>query len=231
MAAERKHSEAQMGLVNVLVVLLSLYVLGALIVETVIPLSEETATLLNYIDHFICGFFLIEFFVRFFRAESKLQFMKWGWIDFISSIPMVDFLRAGRILRLIRLLRVIRAFRTTHNLMQHIFVSRAQGAFTSLAVLAVLMVMFSAIGILQVENVPESNIRTAEDAIWWAYVTITTVGYGDKYPVTLEGRLIAAVLMTVGVGLFGTFTAFVASWFVGDKDKDKDKESDTPQQA
>ena len=220
MSAESKSTETKIGLVNVLVVLLSLYVLCALIVETVIPLSEETARLLNYIDHFICGFFLLEFFFRFFRAESKLQFLKWGWIDFVSSIPMVDFLRAGRVLRLIRLLRVIRAFRTTHNLMQHIFVSRAQGAFTSLAVLAVLMVMFSAIAILQVETVPESNIRTAEDAIWWAYVTITTVGYGDKYPVTLEGRLIAAVLMTVGVGLFGTFTAFVASWFVEDKPKD-----------
>ena len=51
------------------------------------------------------------------------------------------------------------------------------------------------------------------DAIWWAYVTITTVGYGVKYPVTTEGRIIAAVLMTAGVGLFGTFTAYVASWF------------------
>lgn len=221
METQRNTVETKIGLLNVLVVLLSLYVLGALIVETLVPLSEQTVKLLNYIDHFICGFFILEFFFRFFRSEEKLKFMRWGWIDLISSIPMVDFLRAGRVLRLIRLLRVIRAFRTTHNLVQHIFVNRAQGAFTSLAVLAVLMVMFSAIAILQVETVPESNIRTAEDAIWWAYVTITTVGYGDKYPVTLEGRLIAAVLMTVGVGLFGTFTAFVASWFVEDKSKDQ----------
>jgi voltage-gated potassium channel len=56
--------------------------------------------------------------------------------------------------------------------------------------------------------------QTAEDALWWAYVTITTVGYGDKFPVTSEGRLIAGFLMTAGVGLFGTFTGFVASWFV-----------------
>ena len=76
------------------------------------------------------------------------------------------------------------------------------------------MVIFSSIAILQVETDPNSNIKTAEDAIWWAYVTITTVGYGDKFPVTTEGRIIAAVLMTVGVGLFGTFTAFLASWFV-----------------
>ena len=81
-----------------------------------------------------------------------------------------------------------------------------------------------AIGILQVEKDPNSNIKTAEDALWWAYVTITTVGYGDKYPVTTEGRLIAVVLMTGGVGLFGTFTAYIASWFVVDnKIKDSDE--------
>ncbi|MBM3452384.1 MAG: two pore domain potassium channel family protein [Bacteroidetes bacterium] len=76
--------------------------------------------------------------------------------------------------------------------------------------------MFSTIRILQVENDPKSNIKTAEDAIWWADVTITTVGYGDKFPVTSEGRIISAILMTTGVGLFGIFTAFVAPWFVVD---------------
>jgi voltage-gated potassium channel len=80
-----------------------------------------------------------------------------------------------------------------------------------------LLIIFSSIAILQVEKDPASNIKSAEDAIWWAYVTITTVGYGDKYPVTTEGRVIAAVLMTAGVGLFGTFTAYVASWFVAEK--------------
>jgi voltage-gated potassium channel len=95
-----------------------------------------------------------------------------------------------------------------------VFKNKAQGAFTSVAILAVLLIIFCSIGILQVEKDPNSNIKTAEDAIWWAYVTITTVGYGDKFPVTTEGRLIAALLMTAGVGLFGTFTAYVASWFV-----------------
>ena len=218
---EALSEEFRFGIMNVMVVVLSLYVLIALMVQSLVPISQETSDLLDYIDHFICGFFLIEFFVRFFRADNKLKFLKWGWIDFISSIPMVDFVRAGRLLRLIRILRVIRAFTSTRHLLNHLFANRAQGAFTSLSVLAILMVIFSAIAILQVETEPESNIRTAEDAIWWAYVTITTVGYGDKYPVTMEGRIIAAFLMTVGVGLFGTFTAFVSSWFVGDKGEKK----------
>ena len=94
----------------------------------------------------------------------------------------------------------------------------------SVSLFAILMVIFSSIAILQVEDSPESNIKTAEDAVWFSYVTITTVGYGDKYPVTTEGRIIAAVLMTTGVGLFGIFTGFVASWFVEDKREESEKE-------
>lgn len=146
--------------------------------------------------------------------------MRWGWIDLVSSIPMVDFLRAGRILRLVRILRIIRAFRSLAQLVHHIFRNRAQGALTSVVITALLLVIFSAIAILQVETDPDSNIKTAEDALWWAYVTITTVGYGDKYPVTTEGRILAVLLMTAGVGTFGTFTAYTASWFSSGQKKD-----------
>ena len=210
----------KLGLLNLTVLILSIYVLGALIVDSVYVLPKETSLLLNYIDNAICAFFFIEFCIRFRKAENKLKFMRWGWIDLISCIPMIDALRAGRLLRLIRLFRIIRAFRTTKKVVDHIFANKAQGAFTSVSIIAILLVIFSAIGILQVENDSNSNIKTAEDAIWWAYVTITTVGYGDKFPVTTEGRIIAAILMTAGVGLFGTFTAYVASWFVADKQKE-----------
>ncbi|HEX8561918.1 MAG TPA: ion transporter [Flavobacterium sp.] len=216
-----KQSDEKLGILNVLVIVLSIYVLGSLVIDSVMVLPSETSTLLNYIDNAICAFFFMEFCVRFSKAENKLKFMQWGWIDLISCIPMVDYLRVGRLLRLVRLIRIVRAFRSTHRLVHHIFANKAEGALTSVSVIAVLLVIFSAIAILQVENDPNSNIKTAEDAIWWAYVTITTVGYGDKFPVTTEGRLIAAILMTAGVGLFGTFTAYVASWFVVDKPSDR----------
>ena len=213
----------KLGFLNILILVLSVYVLLALMVDTFVKLPPEINKILLDIDNIICGVFLFDFFLRFYRAPNKLKFMKWGWIDLVSSIPTLEFMRAGRALRLIRLLRILRAFRSTKHLVNHVFKSRTQGALTSAAIIAILMIIFSSIAILEVEHAPNSNIKTAEDAIWWAYVTITTVGYGDKFPVTTEGRIIAAFLMTVGVALFGTFTAFLASWFVGQTKKEEVK--------
>jgi voltage-gated potassium channel len=215
------NDENNLGFLNLTVIILTLYVLGALIADTFWKLPAETSKILTYFDYLICAFFFFEFLYRFIKADNKLTFMKWGWIDLLSSIPMVDFLRAGRLLRLIRLLRVIRAFRSARHLLNHIFVNKAKGTLTSITILAVLLIIFSAIAILEVEDEPNSNIKTAEDAIWWTYTTITTVGYGDKYPVTTEGRVLAMVLMTFGVGLFGTFTAYIASIFVSDSKANK----------
>ncbi len=209
--------ENKLGFLNLLVLVLSIYVLAVLLVDTLFELPTEISRLLYYTDNIICAVFLYDFCIRFYRAESKWKFIRWGWIDLLSSIPAIDYLRVGRTFRLIRLLRLLRAFRSTKLLINYIFRNRAQGAFSTASIIAILLIIFSSIAILQVEDDPSSNIKTAEDAIWWAYVTITTVGYGDKYPITTEGRIIAGILMTAGVGLFGTFTAFVASWFVSNK--------------
>lgn len=211
------HPSIKISLLNIAVIILSFYVLGALLIETFWDLPRETAKLLHYFDNIICLFFLVEFTYNFFKAESKIQYMKWGWIDMLASIPMIEFLRFGRIFQLIRLLRIVLAFRTAQHLVSHVFNNKAKGTLTTALVLALLLIIFSSISILQVETAPNSNILTAEDALWWAYTSITTVGYGDKYPVTPEGRMIAVVLMTFGVGLFGTFTAYLASLFLEKK--------------
>lgn len=205
------NTETKLGFLNIIVTILSIYVLGALIIDTIFILPTEISILLNYIDVVICVFFFFEFLLRFYRADNKLKFMRWGWIDLLSSIPMVGFLRAGRILRLIRLLRIIRAFRSTKHLINHIFANKAQGAFTSISVIAILLVIFSAIAILQVENEPNSNIKTAEDAIWWSYVTITTVGYGDIVPITPKARLLISIEAIWGIILIGLFLNSLAN--------------------
>ncbi len=81
--------------------------------------------------------------------------------------------------------------------------------------MSLLLVVFASIAVLQFEaSQSAGNIKTADDALWWAVTTITTVGYGDRFPVSPEGRLVAGVLMMAGVGLFGTLSGFIASWFL-----------------
>ena len=207
---------------DILIIVLSVYVLIALIIDVFLKLPPEISRVLMIIDDGICVIFLIDFVNRFVRAGNKLRFMRWGWIDLISSIPYIAVLRAGRLFRLVRLLRVLRAFRSTRILIHHIFKSKVKGTMTSVGIITVLIIIFSSISILIVETAPESNIKSAEDAVWWTVVTVTTVGYGDKYPVTTEGRIIGIVVMIAGVGLIGTYTGFIASLFVGEN-RDKKK--------
>lgn len=208
-----------LNFLNLLVLVLSFYVLGILIIDMLIELPKEVHRLIVITDYFACGIFFIDFLVRFFRAPNKLKYMKWGWIDLLASLPTYGFTRFARIARVIQIIRVIKAYKNISHILHRIFHNHMKGTFMFASILAIMLILFSSILILQVETSPESNIKTAEDALWWSYVTITSVGYGDKFPVTTEGRIIAAVLMTGGMGLFGVFTGFLASWFVGDKKK------------
>ena len=98
--------ENKLGFLNFLVLVLSIYVLVALLVDTLFKLPTEISRLLYYTDNSICAVFFFDFCIRFYRAENKWKFMRWGWIDLLSSVPAIEFLRAGRAVRLIRLLRI-----------------------------------------------------------------------------------------------------------------------------
>lgn len=216
-----EEESANFGPFQFFTLVLSIYVLVALFVESVFKLPDDVTEILAFADNIICLVFLTDFFIRLKQATNKKQFMKWGWIDLLSSIPMLDMFRYGRIVRVVRVLRILRAVRSTKLILFYLFRNKTQGTFSLVSAVSVILVIFGAIAMLQLEKgVDGSNIHNAGDAIWWAFVTITTVGYGDFYPVTYEGRIVAAVLMTAGVGLFGTFTGFVASWFL-EEDEDK----------
>jgi len=212
----------QLDVVQIISLVLSIYILGALIAQTLLKLPAATNDLLDKIDSIICLFFLYDFFLRFHQATSKWAFMKWGWIDLLSSIPMLGFFQWGRIVRVVRIVRILRALRSTKILLEFVFRHRARGTLATALLVSFLMMIFSSIAILNFENAPDSNIKTSEDALWWAFTTVTTVGYGDRYPVTTGGRVVAALLMVSSVGLFGIFTAFVASLFVSGGQKTAD---------
>jgi voltage-gated potassium channel len=210
----KHHPSEPLTYLNIVVLILSVYLLIAMLLNAIIQLPENICHVLAIVDDFICLIFMIDFVIRFRKAENKWVFMKWGWIDLLASIPNVDFLRYGQAFRVFRIIRILRAFQSTRQIINHLVKKKIQGTFTAAALVSILLIIFSSIAILQFETDPESNIKSGEEALWWAFSTITTVGYGDHYPVTTEGRLIAVILMTVGVGLFGTFSAFVTTWFM-----------------
>ena len=218
-AAPAAHADDHFGPFQLVILALSVYVLVALFVEATVALSPEMKTLLGHIDDAVCVIFMADFVVRLIKAPDRKRFLKWGWIDALSSIPTIDALRWGRLIRIIRVFRILRAFRSTRLLINFFFRNRAQGTFATVALISITLTIFASIAVLNLENVPEANIKSAPDALWWAFVTITTVGYGDKFPVTPEGRAVAMLLMTAGVGLFGTFTGLVASYFIEPEQK------------
>jgi len=211
---KQDENQSTIGFWQMVILVLSVYVLLALAAEWIFTVPEQVLILLRWIDTAICLVFIGDFFVRLFQADNKLRFLKWGWIDLVSSIPFLPLARWGRLARVARILRLMRSVRSAKALLQMIFQNRMRGAFLSVALATVVLVIVSSVAILICETSPGSNITTAGDAFWWAFSTITSVGYGDFYPVTLEGRLVAAVLMTAGVALFTTLTAYMVSLFV-----------------
>ena len=200
---------------QIFMLILSLHVVVSSLIQLIYPLSSNVSEILTSVDNIICLFFFTDFVIRFYQAENKLQFMKWGWIDLLSSIPMVEQLQFIRIIRIARILRAIQHIRSSKLVLKMIFEHRFKATFSLVSAISFVLVTFGAVSILLLEQAQiGSNINNGVDALWWSFVTITTVGYGDYYPVTTGGRIIAALLMTAGVGLFGTFTGFISSWFV-----------------
>ena len=201
----------KIGFLNLFVLLFSVLALFALVIDTFFILSPELSDLLTYFDTFICIFFLFEFLYRLLTAKNKLQYLKWGWIDLLASIPNTDYLRLGRIFRLIRIIRIIKAYNSLKEFTNQFFEDRSKGALYSTLLLSLFLVMASSIAILQLESTTNRNIKTAEDALWWSFTTVTTVGYGDCFPVTTGGRVIGVVLMIFGIGIFSTLAASITT--------------------
>lgn len=148
--------------------------------------------------------FLLDFIMRLALAPNRWRWLRQHIIDLL--IVALPLLRPLRLLRLFTLLAVLQ--RTAGSAIRQRVVIYVVGA-------ALLLVYVAALAVLDSErSAPQASITTFGDALWWAFATITTVGYGDFTPVTIQGRLIAAALMLGGIALLGTVTATLASWIV-----------------
>jgi voltage-gated potassium channel len=213
----RRPPPEELGPFQFAVLVLSLALLLGLAAEWLLPVPKEVSRLVFYIDTAVCIVLFIDFSVRFRRAPSKLAFMKWGWLDLLASVPAVEALRFGRLFRIVRVLRMVVAIRSLKRLLELVWASKSKAGVAAVFVIAFLVVSFGSVGVLLAERTDNANIKTAEDALWWSMTTVTTVGYGDHYPVTNAGRVIATLLMISGIGIFGTLSGVAAGIFLGDR--------------
>ncbi len=173
--------------------------------------EEATHASLLGLETALTVIFAAEFGSRFAAAHDRRAYLRGHWIDLVALIPVV---RGVRIFRVLRLLRLVRAFAGVHRALGHVErVVRHRGlAGIVLAWLAVMVIC--SIALFVAENGVNDAVSSPWDAVWWGITTMTTVGYGDVYPITPEGRIAAAVLMLLGIGLFSIVTATVTSFLL-----------------
>ena len=194
---------------------LSVMSLGVVLLYLFIPLPPEIREILEIVDVSICVVFMTDFFRSLYLAPHKLRYLlRWGWIDFLGSLPLHP------VLRLLRIARVLISARLLYGvpvrvILKEVRAQRAQSTLLVMLLVMYLVIMISSSVVVMAEvDAPNANIVSGPESFWWAFVTITTVGYGDYYPVTMTGRIFAGVLMIFGVGLFTVLTSYIAKTFI-----------------
>jgi voltage-gated potassium channel len=193
---------------------ISVFVIAGLIVDLIPVIDPEAKHIFRIVDFGICLIFLFDFMYQLIKAESKIGYLKWGWLDLVSSIPLLDYGRWARVARIARIIRLIRGVKSAKEIIRYIVSNKIESVLLATGLVTIVLLTIGSVSILLFEGGEGSNIKTGSDALWWAFVTITTVGYGDYYPVTAAGRIVAAILMIGGIGMFGAYTGYMANLFL-----------------
>jgi voltage-gated potassium channel len=196
------------------ILLLSLLSLANL-VYLLLFAPPDVAEIVRTVDLALSLVFLLDFAYRFLTAENRGHYFVrgFGWLDLVGSLP-APFLRIGRLYRVAWVLPRLNPGRR-RGVIRQMLHDRAESALLGVLFLTIVLLEVASALMLSVEQTaPNSNIRNASDALWWTWVSVTTVGYGDRFPVTNLGRWIGVVTLALGVGLFGTLTGYLANAFL-----------------
>ena len=198
------------------ILIFSIFSLALLPIQMLYKGSEDIQQIVDSADHLLCLFFFADFLKQFIQAKgARLAYMKYGWIDLLSSIPIIPGAALGRVFRILRILKVLRQVSKLSDITEGLFRNPTAGAFAVTLVVAVSTIFMSAFLVLEAEsNVVGARIKNAGDALWWAVTTVTTVGYGDVYPITTAGRYVGVITMFVGISVAGSLTASMASLLI-----------------
>ena len=188
-------------------------------IDTLPDLSQDIKELLYVVEVFTVAIFTIEYILRIIVAENKSRFIFsfFGLVDLFAILPFyissgVD-LRAVRIFRLLRLVRILKLFRYNQAIKRfNRALVIAKEELILFGFVAIIMLYLSAVGIYYFENEAQPDqFRSVLHSLWWAVTTLTTVGYGDMFPVTAGGKFFTFLVLMVGLGIVAVPTGLVAS--------------------
>ncbi|MGL5329322.1 MAG: potassium channel family protein [Peptostreptococcaceae bacterium] len=210
---------------NITMAVLSIIIAIILILQLTLELSDEVSFFLTLIDFIIWLIFVVDYIVRLRKSRNKKKFIKKNLIDLVAITPLysifkvfniLKILRIGRLARLSELTKVIRVLaimrRTNKNLSEFMRTNN----FNYTLGIAMIIVFSGSIIMSYVEDISVGS------AMWWSIVTFTTVGYGDIYPKTSLGRIVASILMIMGIGFIGSVTSTFSAYFIK-KEEEKNK--------
>ncbi|WP_027064890.1 ion transporter [Maribacter sp. Hel_I_7] len=199
--------------------------------ETVPDLEPSTRKILRIIEVFSVIIFTIEYVLRIYVSDKKSKFIFsfFGIIDFLAILPFylslgVDLrsLRALRFLRLFRILKLMRYNKAIERFSRAI--SLAKEEVLLFLIVTLILIYFSAVGIYYFEHeVQPENFASIFDSLWWAIITLTTVGYGDVYPITVGGKVFTFFILMIGLGIVAIPTGIISSALTKSVDKTEDK--------
>ena len=215
-AADVAREDLKSTTYELFILAISILSIANLVLEFAITDRSESWWLVVYIDVGLTLIFVVDFTYRLLTAPTKWWYLRHGGgvFDFLGCLPGLRIFRLFRIIRAVRIIRRLGGPRVLRDLREGL----ASGTLYLVVFLGLLTLEVT--GLLELyfeEGAPGANITTGGHALWWGYVTATTVGYGDQFPVTLGGRIVGVVMLTVGVALFATFSGFLANAFLSSK--------------
>ncbi|MEO0999602.1 MAG: ion transporter [Pseudomonadota bacterium] len=208
-----------------------------LTLETMPDLTPETRTTLRLLEIAILAVFVVEFLTRLACAARPLAYLFsfWGIVDLLACLPALLLIapdwQAVRALRLLRLLRLIKLFRFAGGIDRLEYALRQTWRELSVLVfLAILTVYLAAVGIYHFESRAQpEQFRSIPESLWWALATLTTVGYGDVYPVTAGGRLFTGLVLIVGLGIVAVPAGVITAALLNAPEPETSEEDDAMQ--
>lgn len=204
---------------NLFIIVLIIISVFSFSIETIPNLDKKYFDLIQVSEIVIIIIFTLEYLIRIFYSEKSFRyiFSFYGIVDLLAILPF--YLSTGIDLRSIRIIRALRIFRILKLVRYSRAIQRYKNAFISIKselsvflVAASFMLYISAVGIYYFENeVQPDKFSSVFDALWWSLITLTTVGYGDVFPITIGGKIFTAIIVIVGLGFVAVPTGLVAS--------------------